>query len=654
MFSREDLRSLLYSRGNATRFTSDFPVLPDVWIAFAEQSPLVALKGSPHKPRYAVDLLITPDQTNTGPKAAFELAAYLHNALKNKESRHNDWPHSNIASRQLACHHFAVTVRMDFDELVRVILPRTKRWQEEIASKQSDIVDSIHEADGRKELANFLALMDLTGGTQAEISSDMLWMARVIGTIAELHWTVYTQKTLRTRQNVFDRLWPPPTLETGETSKELYDRLVIYYENIANSTARLVEGIDITPTEENLPYVAQVSLNRSVQSAVQDSTLAVKADAARRLFDIKCSHLTWAIVDNGIDASHPAFRDHPQANPDKIDWQDFTRITATYDFGQIRQLLSLDEDGQADFPDDLKQRLKRHPEIRKQLKESLLSGRTLDWDLVKPLIEVRHDDGYPVPESGHGTHVAGIMAADWLEDGNVRLQGICPDIRLMDFRVFDSYGVGDEFTVMAALQFLRHLNGGSSHRKVHGVNLSLSIKHEVANYACGNTPVCLECERLVGDGIVVVAAAGNDGYQVEDTFNASPAFRMVSITDPGNAETVITVGATHRQRPHTYGVSYFSSRGPTGDGRLKPDLVAPGEKITSCVPGESDLRQDGTSMAAPHVSGAAALLMGRYEEFVGDPRRIKRILCDTATDLGREMYFQGHGMLDILRALQSV
>jgi subtilisin family serine protease len=87
---------------------------------------------------------------------------------------------------------------------------------------------------------------------------------------------------------------------------------------------------------------------------------------------------------------------------------------------------------------------------------------------------------------------------------------------------------------------------------------------------------------------------------------------------------------------------------------VKPDLVAPGEKITSPIPDERAETMDGTSMAAPHVSAAAALLMARYHELIGEPDQIKRVLCENATDLGRERYFQGSGMLDVLRALQAV
>jgi hypothetical protein len=232
---------------------------------------------------------------------------------------------------------------------------------------------------------------------------------------------------------------------------------------------------------------------------------------------------------------------------------------------------------------------------------------------------------------------------------------MCPEIRLYDFRVLSRTVEDTEFAVIAALQFIRYLNGRNSFPVVHGANLSLSIPHEVQNYGCGQTPVCVECERLVESGVVVVAAAGNRGYQRYQTRDGLfESYAASSVTDPGNGDAVITVGSTHRHSPHTYGVSFFSSRGPTGDGRLKPDLVAPGERIRGPLPGGDWGDLDGTSMAAPHVSGAAALLMARYPELVGQPRRIKEILCRTATDLGRERSFQGHGMLDVLRAMQSL
>jgi subtilisin family serine protease len=131
-------------------------------------------------------------------------------------------------------------------------------------------------------------------------------------------------------------------------------------------------------------------------------------------------------------------------------------------------------------------------------------------------------------------------------------------------------------------------------------------------------------------------------------------YRTVSISDPGNTDSVLTVGSTHRSDPHRHGVSYFSSRGPTADGRLKPDILAPGEDIDGPVPGNGISAMHGTSQAAAHVSGAAAMLIARHRELLGRPDRIKQILCSTATNLGREGSFQGHGLIDVLRAMQSV
>ncbi|QND24947.1 S8 family serine peptidase (plasmid) [Rhizobium leguminosarum bv. viciae] len=282
-------------------------------------------------------------------------------------------------------------------------------------------------------------------------------------------------------------------------------------------------------------------------------------------------------------------------------------------------------------------------------------GRGLDWALAAPLIRRAHDETYVGPAEDHGTHVAGILGASFKADDSSRpLVGVCEKISIFDLRVFDADGRGDEFSILSALEFVRWLNGDRAIPVIHGVNLSLAIKHDVDSFGCGRTPVCDACNQLVGSGVVVVAAAGNMGFDGATKESLGNGYRTVSITDPGNAEDVITVGSTHRRDPHAYGVSYFSSRGPTGDGRRKPDILAPGEKITSTIRGNRSKRLDGTSMAAPHVSGAAALLMARYPELIGQPRQIKKILMDTATDLGRERAFQGAGLVDILRALQSV
>jgi subtilisin family serine protease len=176
-------------------------------------------------------------------------------------------------------------------------------------------------------------------------------------------------------------------------------------------------------------------------------------------------------------------------------------------------------------------------------------------------------------------------------------------------------------------------------------------------------------DRLIKTGVVVVVAAGNTGYgKVGAEQRITKVGLANTINDPGNSALAITVGATHRDSPHIYGVSYFSSKGPTGDGRLKPDLVAPGERITSCAAGmylESeggDIPDDlpayiddtGTSMAAPHVSGAIAAFLSIRREFIQRPDEVKRIFLDSATPLGRERYFEGRGLVDLMRAIQSV
>jgi subtilisin family serine protease len=293
-----------------------------------------------------------------------------------------------------------------------------------------------------------------------------------------------------------------------------------------------------------------------------------------------------------------------------------------------------------------------------EIQRDLKSGRLIDWTTIAPLLRIPHNNKqYVPPVHPHGSHVAGIVGGG-LDDKKTgkKMLGMCPNIDLYDLRVMNDDGEGEEFNILAAIQFVRWMNSQRDGLIIHGINLSFSMLHEVASFACGLTPVCEICNRLVAEGTVVVAAAGNLGQTLfqskEGVFESG--FRIVNITDPGNAESVITVGSTHRNLPHAFGVSYFSSKGPTGDGRVKPDIVAPGEKIVSAGINNKSERMDGSSQAAPHVSGAAALLMCKHRELIGKPLEVKQILCKTATDMGREKYFQGCGMVDVLRAIQSV
>jgi subtilisin family serine protease len=247
------------------------------------------------------------------------------------------------------------------------------------------------------------------------------------------------------------------------------------------------------------------------------------------------------------------------------------------------------------------------------------------------------------------------------------LCGIAAHTKLVSLKVLDDQGRGSSMNIVRALEHIRTRINGPKLMRVHGVNLSVGYEFDPKWFACGQSPVCVAVNRLVRSGVVVVVAAGNTGYGVLSSIQRQTSVGLtMTINDPGNAELPITVGATHRDMPHTYGVSYFSSKGPTGDGRSKPDLVAPGERITSCAagdalaevggkPGEPVYVEDsGTSMAAPHVSGAIAAFLSIRQEFVGQPEQVKDIFTRSATPLGRERYFEGHGLVDLMRAIQSV
>jgi subtilisin family serine protease len=369
----------------------------------------------------------------------------------------------------------------------------------------------------------------------------------------------------------------------------------------------------------------------SIRPLINKSSATVKADAARASFAATGLDIVWAVVDSGIDASHPHFATHS----------------------------------------------------------------TLD--VTAPVEHIDYTGGkLPLTDAyGHGTHVAGILAgemrgapsrpivavrAELDSHGDVDyrtvpvevMAGMAPACRLVSFKVLGDDGDGDVSAIITALQDIQRSNNYGRDIKIHGVNLSVGYPFDPKWFACGESPICVEVNRLAQSGVVVVVAAGNTGYGYNQDLNqgAVSAGMDLTINDPGNTELAITVGSTHRDAPYRYGVSYFSSKGPTGDGRAKPDLVAPGERILSCAAGSTlaaikkkfgpnartiDYVEDsGTSMSAAHLSGVLAAFLSVRREYIGQPDRVKRIFTSTASDLGRVPQFQGYGLVDLMRAIQSV
>jgi serine protease AprX len=636
--SRAMVELVLLGPSSDRRQLQDSPVLGDVWIAFAA------------KPADAMDLLITPHKQQPAGQVAALIANRIREVRITRDSEH---------PAQVAYLQGLVAARLLFREVLRVIVPMTKWWHDR--KVQGRIEDYVKKDLLRPKIK---AIIDWANAENkddqekcAERFAELTSLDRYVALAGIILWAGVENKNASARVGI---------VEAIKTIKSP-DAIVKTLSDLLKEIQRDLQGKEAKKWSKE-PQIFQVSLNRRATPAVAKSVPAVKGDAARTLFNVKCDAIKWAVLDSGIDGAHPVLKDENGKS----------RVIKAFDFSNIRKIVSLDNrDTQTDdFKERLKELLegrenklskKKATEMLEELASDAENDRPIDWEQVEKFIEV-DPNTLPRDRSGHGTHVAGIIGArtpklaDKTRKGKAAtdsnsnyFDGMCPDIQFYDFRVLSKSVQDTEFAIIAALQFLRYLNERHTYISVHGANLSLSIPHDVRNWACGRTPICNECERLVESGVVVVAAAGNLGYQSFETAEGSyEGYAAFSITDPGNADGVITVGATHRYRAHTYGVSFFSSRGPTGDGRLKPDLVAPGERIESCLPDGDWGELDGTSMAAPHVSGAAAMLMARYAELIGEPRRIKRILCESATDLGRERSFQGHGMLDVLRAFQKI
>ncbi|MGW4502310.1 S8 family serine peptidase [Micromonospora sp. NPDC004336] len=237
--------------------------------------------------------------------------------------------------------------------------------------------------------------------------------------------------------------------------------------------------------------------------------------------------------------------------------------------------------------------------------------------------------------AGHGTHVAGIVTGSGAASGG-RHTGVAPDARLLNGKVLDDNGAGSESEVLAGMEWA--VAAGAD-----VVNMSLS-----SEYPGDGTGVLDEAvNRLSAESdALFVVAAGNSGPQ------------RGSIGSPGTADAALTVGAVSRHDE----LAESSGRGPRlGDNAIKPDVTAPGVEIIAARAAGTErgtpvddryTAMSGTSMAAPHVAGAAAVLAGQRPDLTGED--LKALLTGTAVPRdGLTMYEQGAGRVDVSRAVRQ-
>jgi subtilisin family serine protease len=231
-------------------------------------------------------------------------------------------------------------------------------------------------------------------------------------------------------------------------------------------------------------------------------------------------------------------------------------------------------------------------------------------------------DADPMDDNGHGTHVAGIVAADSSE-----LSGVAPAASLLAYKVLDSNGGGWTSDILAGIERMVDPNGDGD----------LSDHAAVANMSFGgpgysDDAMSRAVDSAVSAGVVVVVAAGNLG-------------RYQSVSSPGTAGSAITVGATNAQDA----LASFTSKGPSAARyNIKPDVVAPGVDVRSAKAGGGTLVASGTSMAAPHVAGAAALLRALHPDW--SPTEVKSALVTTAAPIPEDVMAAGAGRIDAFRA----
>lgn len=238
-------------------------------------------------------------------------------------------------------------------------------------------------------------------------------------------------------------------------------------------------------------------------------------------------------------------------------------------------------------------------------------------------------------DSGHGSHVAGIIAGSG-EKSYGKYKGAAPDSSVVILKCLDRYGNGKRNNVLEALGFVME---NRTKYNIRIVNISVGAINKASDK--DNIRLIEGVEKLWAAGIVVVAAAGNNGPDGG------------SITAPGCSKDIITVGASDDNLGHRMGSKQnYSGRGPTDVCIIKPEIVCPGTGIISCNNKNGYSAKSGTSMATPVVSGIIALMLEKKPTLTN--KEIKKKLYENAVDIGLDKSHQGWGQIDAKKLIDNI
>jgi len=274
------------------------------------------------------------------------------------------------------------------------------------------------------------------------------------------------------------------------------------------------------------------------------------------------------------------------------------------------------------------------------------TGSTFHPDLGRRIIGFKdfvNDKNSLYDDSGHGTHVCGIIAGDGTAS-NGKYQGVAPCCKLVVGKVLDKDGNG---TADAMIDGIEWIIENQKHYSIKVLNVSIGIGQLINKEKVKQLIECLE--KAWDHGIVVVCAAGNGGPDLD------------TISPLGKGKKIIAVGCHDGEyfKDMPKRCEIYSGRGDYNLAYRKPDIVAPGTEIISCnayfkkmTRGHYNVyvSKSGTSMATPIVSGAVGLYLTYHPECGND--YVKKQLLYSATDLGAPWYQQGYGMINVEKMLQ--